>query len=289
MKRKVNNKYKKKKQRKLKTQHKPKGHGEAFWYSLELKTWEWSQIKLAVKQHDKREKKGIKLPSGFPQGDSLTPSSALRSGKALRSVNNDGSIREWKDPSKLNDKHLRNSKGLLTFWGSFTSDERPKPKILPNGDRSPEDLILNPKNPNVLQQTPRAYSNARILQKLFTSLGFTGKRRINCSPTAAERKSNREIITQPQWKDSTTELLRKSFRLQASKKPKLRKKGLKLFLSLKEKYTDMDFTRAVYRVKEERKEFPYTSALTLRSWNDLRSDPLLKLYGITIPMPSIKR
>ncbi len=268
-----------KKPKRHKVKYRKGGHSDQYWYNLELKEWEWSQVKLAYKEASIRRKKNIVLQNpktAIPKYDSLTP-------LPLRSAN--GKRIKYKIiHSKISD-HLRDDNGDLIFYGKYPASQRPKPILQPNGDRSPEDLILNPRNPKRdLPTTPRAFSNFNLLQKLMRELGVKDKRRIVCSDPTTDT-----IPTVPEWTDKQTSLLRKATRLMASPKSKLRRKGTKLHIKLKDKYPDKDFTIAWYRIKEERKEWPYVPNLPLRIWYELRSDALLKLYGIAIPMPSLKR
>ena len=250
------------KYRKKKIKYKRGGHSAKYWANIELKEWEREQIKLAIKESIRRNKNGIKLPPSIPK-------------EALQS----------NQPFSFKIKHLYDKNNNLVFWGKYPASMRPQPIKLANGDRSPEDLILNPVNPvypgGIIPDTPRVHNNAKLLKKLMHTMGVPGRRDIVVSEP--EEIQPKQYLS---WTDTTSRIFKKMYTLIGSRKQYKKSKGVALFHKLKAKYSPKDFTIAWFREKELRRESPYDGALTIRGWSALVSDPDIKNYGIYIPQPN---
>lgn len=162
----------------------------------ELDEWELNQIQLAIKEYRHRRKKKLIfvehpiLVQTIPERYTIPKSPTQADLQKIFTLD-----------------HLLDSDGILTYWGKYPKEQRPKPRLV-NGHRSPEDIIFNPDNtPANVRNTKRqvAFETKRV--SLFRRLGFDESRSIVGDPIPdLTDKQIKKLQKGNVWKSSAHDL-----------------------------------------------------------------------------------
>jgi len=158
-------------------------HSVSYWNDQELDDWEKEQHRVAYK-YLKRE--NLKLKTLIVDAKRFSFSLPCLNADAVEKIEDGTYENYFKD---LNVEHLKNSDGVVIYWGTIY--DAPKPRLLKNGARSPEDIILNPGKIKSDYANAKTRQSAAMLTKLMRRLGIQDKRiRIKDSYTPVKKEKS---------------------------------------------------------------------------------------------------